>query len=184
MLGTPAGSGAADRDEGLIKALYAEHGGAVLAYAMRLTRGDRAAAEDVLQETLLRAWRHPEVLVNGRGSIRAWLLTVARNLVIDQARMRRARPAEVAENPGVEPAVSDHATGVVDSIVLAEALDGLSDEQRTVLVHLYFRGRTVREAADELGLPIGTVKSRSYHALRALRAAMSRFAPTSDGIPA
>lgn len=184
MFGTPAGSCAADRDEGLIKALYEEHGGAVLTYTIRLTRGDRAAAEDVLQETLLRAWRHPDVLVNGRGSVRAWLLTVARNLVIDQARARNARAAEVAENPAVEPAVGDHAGGVVDSIVLAEALDGLSEEQRAVLVHLYFRGRTVREAADELGIPTGTVKSRSYHALRALRAAMSRFAPTSDGVPA
>lgn len=85
-------------DEALIRSLYEEHGRALLAYATRLT-GDRAAAEDVVQETLVRAWRHPDALVNGKGSVRGWLLTVARNLVTDRVRARAARPQEVAESP-------------------------------------------------------------------------------------
>ena len=88
----------ADADEALVRALYAEHGRALLAYATRLT-GDRAAAEDVVQETLVRAWKHPEVLVNEKGSVRGWLFTVVRNLVTDRTRARAARPIEVAESP-------------------------------------------------------------------------------------
>jgi RNA polymerase sigma-70 factor, ECF subfamily len=158
----------ADSDEALVRSLYEEHGRALLAYATRLTN-DRAAAEDIVQETLLRAWKHPEVLVNGRGSVRGWLLTVARNLVTDRARARAVRPTEVPESPTTPPIERDHAEGVVDSIVVLEALDKLSGPHRDVLVELYFRGRTVTEAASVLGIPPGTVKSRSHHALRALR---------------
>lgn len=82
-------------DEALIKSVYEEHGHALLAYATRLT-GDRAAAEDVVQETLIRAWRHSEVLVNGKGSVRGWLLTVARNIITDRYRAKAARPPEVS----------------------------------------------------------------------------------------
>lgn len=158
----------ADADEALVRSIYDEHGRALLAYATRLT-GDRAAAEDVVQETLVRAWKHPEVLVNGKGSIRGWLLTVARNIVTDRARARAARPVEVAESPATPPIERDHADSVVDSMVVLEALDQLSGHHRDVLVELYFRGRSVTEAADVLGIPPGTVKSRSHHALRALR---------------
>src|ERR1700710_1014428 len=73
--------------EALIRSLYAEHGRSVLAYATRLT-GDRAAAEDGVQETLVRAWKHADKLVEGHGSVRGWLLTVARNIVTDRARAR------------------------------------------------------------------------------------------------
>jgi RNA polymerase sigma-70 factor (ECF subfamily) len=157
-----------DADEALVRSLYEEHGRALLAYATRLT-GDRAAAEDVVQETLVRAWKHPEVLVNGKGSVRGWLLTVARNIITDRARARAARPVEVAESPATPPIERDHADSVVDSMVVMAALEQLSGNHRDVLVELYFRGRSVTEAADVLGIPPGTVKSRSHHALRALR---------------
>ena len=153
----------ADSDEALVRSLYDEHGRALLAYATRLT-GDRAAAEDVVQETLVRAWKHPEALVNGKGSVRGWLLTVARNLITDRARARAARPIEVAESPATPPVERDHADAVVDSVVVMAALDTLSGPHRDVLVELYFRGRSVVEAAGVLGIPAGTVKSRSYHA--------------------
>jgi RNA polymerase sigma-70 factor (ECF subfamily) len=158
----------ADADEALVRSVYAEHGKALLAYATRLT-ADRAAAEDVVQETLVRAWQHPEVLGNGKGSVRGWLLTVARNIVTDRARARKSRPPEVAESPHRPPAQRDHAESVVDSIVVLDALDRLPDHHRDVLVELYFRGRSVTETAAVLGIPPGTVKSRSHHALRALR---------------
>lgn len=169
----------ADADEALVRSLYEEHGRALLAYATRLT-GDRAAAEDVVQETLVRAWKHPEVLVNGKGSVRGWLLTVARNIVTDRARARAARPVEVAESPATPPIERDHADSVVDSMVVMEALDQLSGHHRDVLVELYFRGRSVTEAADVLGIPPGTVKSRSHHALRALREVFGAAAPRPE----
>ncbi|MEV4602668.1 sigma-70 family RNA polymerase sigma factor [Amycolatopsis sp. NPDC049253] len=160
--------------ERLVEQLYAEHGRSLLAYATRLT-GDRAAAEDVVQEALVRAWKHADDLSGDRpGSVRGWLLTVVRNLVTDRARARASRPPEVAEGPETlaAPVQRDHAQGVVDSMTVLGALEGLSQEHRDVLVEIYYRGRSVAEAAEMLGVAPGTVKSRSYYALRALRAAM------------
>jgi RNA polymerase sigma-70 factor (ECF subfamily) len=158
----------ADGDEALVRRIYEEHGRALLAYATRLT-GDHAAAEDVVQETLVRAWKHPEALLNGKGSTRGWLLTVARNIVIDKARARGARPVEVAEEPNRPPIERDHSDSVVNTAVVLDAMDKLSGLHREVLMELYFRGATVNEAATKLGVPAGTVKSRSHHALKAMR---------------
>jgi RNA polymerase sigma-70 factor (ECF subfamily) len=164
---------ARDSDEALVQAVYREHGRAMLAYATRLLQ-DRAAAEDVVQEALIRAWRNPQVLTNGKGSIRGWLLTVVRNLVTDRVRARAARPLEVVETAG-DPAVErDHADRVVASMTVLEALERLSDDHRGVLHQLYFQGRSLGEAATELGIPAGTVKSRSYYALQALRRSLGR----------
>ena len=146
-------------DNGLIRAVYNEHGQAVLVYATRLT-GDRTAGEDVLQETLVRAWRHSEVLINGKGSVRAWLLRLAGRIVVDRAPMTAAWPTEVAESSAQLPRERDHADQVRDWMEVVEALQKLSDEHRQVIVVLYFRG---------CSLPEGTIKSRSYYALRALR---------------
>jgi RNA polymerase sigma-70 factor, ECF subfamily len=181
MPGKSSGRNQQAADEALIRALFEEHGHAVLAYATRLT-GDRAAAEDVVQETLLRAWRHPEALLNGKGSVRGWLLTVARNIVTDRARARAARPTEVAESPYSQPVELDHADAVVDSMVVLEAMDRLSEDHRTVLVEIYFHGRSVTEAAQTLGIPPGTVKSRSYYALRALREAFGSRGLNLEGV--
>jgi len=164
---------ARDGDEALIAAVYREHGRAMLAYATRLLN-DRAAAEDVVQEALIRAWRHPEALTNGKGSIRGWLLTVVRNLVTDRQRARAARPTEVAETAGIGPVERDHADQVVASVTVLEALEGLSDDHRGVLDQLYFQGRSLGETATALGIPPGTVKSRTYYALRALRRSLNR----------
>ena len=154
-------------DEGLLRSLYAEHSRSLLAYALRLT-GDRFAAEDVVQETLLRAWKSASV-VRQVESVRAWLLTVARNIVIDRLRASQSRPALTNELLPTDLASKDHAQEVVENLVVYKALATLSAEHRMVLVQLYYLGKTVPEAARTLGIPEGTVKSRSYHALRALR---------------
>jgi RNA polymerase sigma-70 factor (ECF subfamily) len=158
-------------EEELIRALYQEHGRSLLAYATRLT-GDRAAAEDVVQETLIRAWKHADSMVAERGSIRGWLLTVTRNIITDRARARAVRPAEVEQTFATVPIADDHAPGVVESMTVLGALNQLSADHRNVLIELYYRGRSMREAASALGIPPGTVKSRSYYALRALSAIM------------
>ena len=165
LLGVPGQRSVAD--EALVRSVFDEHGRALLAYATRLL-GDRQAAEDVVQETLLRAWRNPEVLVNGKGSVRGWLLTVTRNLVIDRARAGASRPAEVQESP-TSTAGGDHAEAVVNSMVVMAALDQLSSEHRDVLIEVYFKGSNVAQAAAALGIPQGTVRSRSHYALQSLR---------------
>jgi len=158
--------------DALVRQLYSEHVGAILAHTTSLTR-DRAAAEDVTQETLVRAWQHSEALANGKGSVRGWLLTTATNIVIDLSRRRKVRPHEVSITPnGVTheaQAPGDHAKSVVDGVTVRDALVRLRPEHREVLVEVYLRGSSMAEAADTLDLPIGTVKSRSTSARRAMR---------------
>ena len=173
MAKTGGGGRTRDADEALVHGVYREHGRAMLAYATRLL-GDRAAAEDVVQEALIRAWRHPEALTNGKGSVRGWLLTVVRNLVTDRQRARAARPTEVAETAGSPAVERDHADRVVASVTVLEALEELSADHRGVLDHLYFQGRSLGETAQVLGIPTGTVKSRTHYALLALRRSLSR----------
>lgn len=157
----------------MIRGIYAEHGSAVLAYATRLA-GDHGIAEDVMQETLLKLWRNPDVLGEGKGSIRAWLFTVAHNLVVDKARAKAVRPTEVADWPASPPLEQDHADRVVDSMALMTVLNKLSPEHRDVLVEIYLRERSLAETAETLGLANGTVKSRSHYALRAMRKIVSK----------
>jgi len=159
-------------DEALIRSLYEEHGATLLAYTTRLL-GDRSAAEDVLQETLIRAWKHADSLTESAGSIRGWLFTVARNIVTDRLRAKAARPPDVAETPTTVPVEQDHAQRVADSMLALEALDHLSDEHRSVIVEIYFHDRSVAETAELLGIPAGTVKSRSHNALKLLRRSLA-----------
>lgn len=168
-----AGMGATRADEQLLRALFDDHAAALLAFAMRLTGGDRGRAEDVVQETLLRAWRHPEALDPGRGELRPWLFTVAHRIAIDEHRKRSARPVEVADDVlAAVPTGEDDYDHALESWLVADALAALSPAHREVLVETYFRDRSVGEAARKLGLPEGTVKSRTHYALQALRLAL------------
>lgn len=155
----------------MARTVFAEHGRAMQLYATRLL-GDHELAEDVVQEALIRIWRHPEVLTNGQGSIRGWLLTTVRNIVISRARARAVRPREIPESPAHPAAVDDHAGAVVAAVTVHAALDALSPDHRTVIEELYLRGRDLEEVARILRVPKGTVKSRAHYALRALRRAM------------
>ena len=163
----------------LMQALHDEHAAALWGYCVRLTNGDRPRAEDVVQEALLRAWRNPRILDQTEGSARAWLFTVARNLVIDEWRTRRAQlEVSTAEPPERAPS-RDETDELLQSWVVADALSRLSDEHRLVLVECYYRGRSVAEAARRLDIPEGTVKSRTHYALRALRLALEEMGVAS-----
>jgi RNA polymerase sigma-70 factor (ECF subfamily) len=157
-------------DEGLVRALYEEHAGPLLRYALHLMSGDRQRAEDIVQETLLRAWQHPEAIADRPA--RPWLFAVARNLAVDSFRARKARPHEVGEGALDLLSVPDEADRALESWAVADAIRSLRAEHRGVLLETYYHGRSVAEAAAVLGIPAGTVKSRTFYALRALKLAL------------
>lgn len=159
--------------------MHDEHSEALYAHALRLVNGDRQRAEDLVQETLLRAWRHPEALNPQRGSVRAWLFTTARNLAIDAWRRRSVRVGEVITDELPEaPEAVDETDRAVEAWTVAEALGRLSAAHREVLVECFYRGRSVAEAAARLGIPPGTVKSRIHYALRSLRLILAEMGVT------
>ncbi|MFV0126627.1 sigma-70 family RNA polymerase sigma factor [Streptomyces sp. HMX112] len=172
----------ATTDERTLAELQREHGAALLSFLLGLTYGDQQRAEDLVQETLVRAWQHPEAFEAPYESMRPWLFTVGRRLAIDARRSRLARPAEVGEGALATTAdPADVTESAVAALDVRAAVRGLSPEHRAVLVRLYFHGLTVNEAAAELGIPAGTVKSRSYYALRALGRCLPGYSRTLSG---
>jgi RNA polymerase sigma-70 factor (ECF subfamily) len=158
----------------LLRTLHDQHARALWSYVVGLTGGDRARAEDIVQETMLRAWRHPDVLDQSRGSSRAWLFTVARRLVIDGWRSAANR-AELTTAEPPELAHPDRTEDVVNRAVVSAAMQRLSMEHREVLLECYYRGSSVAQAAERLQIPPGTVKSRTHYALHALRLALEEI---------
>lgn len=157
--------------------LQREHAGPLFALLLRLCEGDRQRAEDLVQETFVRAWQHPEALRADYESVRPWLFTVGRRLAIDARRARLARPAEVGDAvPEGARVCADHAERSAATLDVREAVKTLTPEHREVLLQVYFRGASVSEAAEALGIPPGTVKSRAYYALRALRRVLPGYA--------
>jgi len=164
---------AADGDAGAFAALYDRHSRAAYSLAYRMT-GERHAAEDLAQEAFLRAWRSAGGYRPGRGSVRAWVLSIVRNRGIDQLRSsasrgRTRRKAE-AEATGNHPSEAfDRAWRNHRREWTLAALRNLPREQREVLALLHFRGLTQAEVSERLGLPLGTVKGRVRLGLRKLR---------------
>jgi RNA polymerase sigma-70 factor (ECF subfamily) len=154
-----------------VQQLYAEHGEPLMSYVMRLTVGDRHLAEDIVQETLLRAWRNAETLTPERGSVRGWLMRVAHNITVDVYRATKIRPAEVPRDTAAEAVTRDLSDEVLTALDVKKALASLTPKHRAVLMEVYFKDRTAAEAAVTLGIPVGTVKSRIHYALRVLRVA-------------
>jgi RNA polymerase sigma-70 factor (ECF subfamily) len=173
VLARPAAAAAMPRAAGgktdrALAALHADHGGALLRYAMHLTGGDMHSAEDVVQETMLRACQRPGSVVGQ--PVRAWLFTVARHWAIDQHRARQARPAEVA---GMAELTARAAPDQIDAAItrwdLAAAMAGLRPRDRCLLTAYYLYDDSITKIATDLGVPAGTVKSRLSAARDALR---------------
>ncbi len=154
----------------LLRALHDAHGPALFRYVVRLTR-DAALAEDVVQEALLRAWRHPAILEQTDDAARAWLFTVARNLVIDDRRSAHATHEFTAEEIPDSP-VPDQIDATLDKWLVSDALASLSVEHRRVIVRSYYLGQSAAEISEHESIPEGTVRSRAHYALRAMKLAL------------
>lgn len=168
-MSTDEAEAAAARSDAL-RVLADAHAAAIRRYVVHLT-GDRTGADDVVQETLLRAWRTPAILEQGADGTRSWLFTVARHLVIDEHRSARMRH-ELTTEELPERAERDRTDAVFEAILVEDALAGLGYEHRAVIVHAYYGGRSIAQIARELAIPEGTVKSRLHYGLRALRLAL------------
>jgi RNA polymerase sigma-70 factor (ECF subfamily) len=163
-----------------VRAVYAAHGAELYRFALR-SLGDRGLAEEAVQETFVRAWQAADRFDDGLGSLRTWLFAIIRNVVIDLSRARAARPSVTS---GAENIVIDITDDAVDRVLNAwqieEALRMLSDEHRVVLVEVHYRGRAYGDVAEELGVPVGTVKSRVFYALKAMRLALEELGWSGD----
>ena len=164
-----AGRDESDRDaDAAVRQLYASHAVALHGYVERFCP-DGASADDIVQETFIRAWRHlPQLSGDGR-PVRPWLFRVARNLLTDASRAARSRPITV-QAQGAEEGLDDTGLNqVLDRQLVTGALRQLSSAHRAVLVEVFYEGDSVARAARQLGIPHGTARSRLHYALQALR---------------
>lgn len=167
---TTVGAAVLHSEAGL-RAAHHAHAGELYRFALRQL-GDPGAAEDVVQEVFLRAWRSADRFDEGRGSLRGWLFAIARNLVVDHARSRAVRPVQPVEADRLVALAGgdggfDEAT--MTAWTVEEALRRLSDEHRVALAETYLRGRPYADVSAELGVPVGTVRSRVFYGMKALR---------------
>jgi RNA polymerase sigma-70 factor, ECF subfamily len=166
---TDAHRGKLDGDsDAVIRELYTHHAKALHGYVEKFCP-DRASADDIVQETFIRAWRHlPQLSADDR-PVRPWLFRVARNLLIDANRAARARPMTVQEQAAGEVGTDSGLEEILDRQLVSAALQHLSPAHQSVLVETFYRGATVATVARELGIPHGTARSRLHYALDALR---------------
>ena len=166
-------------DERGIRAAYSAHAGEMFGFAVRSLH-DRGLAEEAVQEAFVRAWRFGDRFDPELGTVRAWLFAILRHVVIDIARARAIWPEPVSD-ASIERASDDRVSPEdrLEQALLAwqieEALRRIGEDHRRVVVETYYRGRPYAEVAADLGIPEGTVKSRVYYALRALRLALEEM---------
>ena len=160
----------ADETGEAMRALYRTYSGELYGFALNAL-GERGAAEEVVQEVFTRAWRHAATYDAKRGSVRTWLYQIARHAIIDTRRRASVRPSL----PLHAPTDADMGEGgpTIEQAMLGwqvvAALERLSPEHRQVIRFAHFQGLSMREIAERTGLPVGTVKSRTWYALRSLR---------------
>nr|WP_145490889.1 MULTISPECIES: sigma-70 family RNA polymerase sigma factor [Streptomyces] len=166
-------------DEAFIRAVYDKHGVYLLRFATGLLLGDSHQAQDVVQEAVLRAWRHAARLDPEAEGVRPWLVTVIRNLVIDGHRARQTRPPETGDAALNDLPGPEHVERSLSKKIVREALGDLSLQHREILVHVHYLDRPVAQTAQFLGIPSGTVKSRTHLALKSLREALAKRGHTA-----
>ncbi|WP_312858034.1 sigma-70 family RNA polymerase sigma factor [Pseudonocardia pini] len=167
-----------DTEPGL-RAAYAAHGAELFRFALRQL-GDEGAAEEVVQEVFLRAWRRADTYDPQIASLRSWLYAIARNAVVDESRRVAARPwrrtlTDSPQESRAAPVIDAADQAVVDAWVVEEALRRIRPEHREAIVATHLRGRAYAEVAAELGIPIGTLRSRIFYGMKALRLAMDEM---------
>jgi RNA polymerase sigma-70 factor, ECF subfamily len=165
-----------ERDDGLgsdtaVRAAVQAHSGELYGFAFRAL-GDPGLAEDVVQETFVRAWRAGRRFDPDIASMRTWLFAILRNVIIDASRARSVRPGVAA---AVDVAVADNIDELLRSWVVEEALHRLTDEHRRAVVEVYYQGRSAVDVAAELGVPAATIRSRLFYGLRALRLSLDEL---------
>jgi RNA polymerase sigma-70 factor (ECF subfamily) len=165
-------------DESALRAAYATHGPELYRFAVRAL-GDNGAAEEVVQETFLRAWRSGDRFDPSLGSLRTWLFAIARNVVIDVTRRKAARPQWLSDVPP-EGGLEDPLENIMLAWQVEEALRRISDDHRVAIVETYYRGRPHAEVAAELRIPEGTLRSRIFYGLKALRLALEEMGYIDD----
>ena len=167
--------------EAAMRAAYSAHADELFGFA-RNHLHDSGLAEEAVQETFLRAWRAADRYDESLGSLRTWLFSICRNVVVDLARKRAVRPIRATEGQQQKEVVldDDEFEKSLNQLQIEEALRRLSEDHRYVLIETYYKGRPAAEVAVEMGLPEGTVRSRQFYALKALRLAMEEMGWTDD----
>jgi RNA polymerase sigma-70 factor (ECF subfamily) len=154
--------------DAVIRELYSDYAKALHGYVERFCP-DRTSADDIVQETFIRAWRHlPQLSADDR-PIRPWLFRVARNLLIDASRAAQARPMTVPGQGAAEGETDSGLEEILDRQLVSDALQHLSPAHQAVLVETFYRGGTMAAVARVLGIPHGTARSRLHYALDAMR---------------
>jgi RNA polymerase sigma-70 factor (ECF subfamily) len=151
-----------------LRELYRAYAGELLGFALH-SLGERGVAEEVVQEVFLRAWRRADSYDPARGSVRTWLYQIARHAIIDQRRRASARPALAGEPLFERASAGEEIEQAMLGWQVAAALERLTPEHRQMIRLAHFQGLSVREIAERCEIPVGTVKSRTWYALRSLR---------------
>lgn len=158
-----------------VRSLYAGYGPGLFGFVLRRT-GDAELSREIVQDVMTNVWRSAARYDDSRGSLRSWVFEIARNATTDAGRRRASRPRLVAELPPDHAgSVADDVDGVLRETLVRAALGRLPVDHRRVVELVYFGHRTVAEAAVELGIPEGTVKSRCFYALKNLRTAFQEL---------